>query len=132
MKAIAKITFFTALMLTLLASGCDEYVTEATDYYNFTIIGNGGPFHGSYKLDEESVVNFTSEQSGSFYEVFEKNLASPGVITITADGDDAAVTSLRIYIYQGSEVVASSSKYQVDTEVIGLELTHTFNSSEDD
>jgi|GEM_PF-6209979 hypothetical protein len=130
MKLIARITLLTALMLTLLTSGCDEYLIEANDYYNFTIIGNGGSFHGSYKLDAESVVNFISEPSGNYYEIFEKNLTSPGVITITADADNNNVTSLRIYVYQGSEVVASSSKYQVDAETIGLELTHTFKPSE--
>ncbi|HPS59198.1 MAG TPA: hypothetical protein PK514_13920 [Spirochaetota bacterium] len=129
MKRIFKSVLYIGILLSVFAAGC-EYKAENNDYYNFTIIGNGDSFHGSYKIDNESVVNFLSEQRGDYYHVYEKNLTSPGVITVTADGNSNLVTSLRIYIYQGSEVVASASKYQVDNDPVGLELTYTFNSSD--
>ena len=130
MKAIVKIIFYMAILMSVLAAGC-EYEAEESDYFNFTIIGNGGPFHGSYKVDSDDLVNFISEPSGIYYEIYEKNLTSPGVVTITADANNASVTSLRIYIYEGSDVVDSASEYKDEEETIGLELTHTFSSSEE-
>lgn len=130
MKILSKIILYTFVSLSVFAAGCDYEVEESSDYYNFTIIGNNGPFHGTYKVDSSNVVNFVSAPGGAYYEIYEKNLTAPGVITITADANNNTVTSLRIFIYQGSDVVASASKYQLDTETIGLELTYTFTASD--
>lgn len=108
MKAILKIILYISVLLSVFAAGCDEYVTETSDYYSFTVISSGGSISGFYIVDSDPMVTFTTEDKGTGYWETRVNLSSPTAVDIVADSSITA-TAVYINLYVNSKKVKTVS-----------------------
>lgn len=137
MKAIIKILFYIAVVISLLSAGC-EYEAPEGDSYNFVVVSSGGTVSGYYIVngDPDSQTYFTTvlvsgtSLTNPYFE-YKKNLVSPSSVRIYACQDSSSVTSVQIYVYENSNEVANASDtITTSGDTVSATLYHEFNSSD--
>lgn len=132
MKTIFKIILFAGISLSIFSAGCDEYVTETSDYYSFTVISTAGEISGFYIVDDDSMVPFTTEDMGTGYWEKKINLSAPTSVQIVADSSTTA-TAVYIYLYVNSKKVDTvSDSITGSGDTLSAELYYEFDTSEEE